>query len=86
MIKYGVVKDRISAIITDTVRANVLEYSGYKTQVIEYIDSDHSLKNLMIRARFTNYQDEEALKNIVNLQKEFNFKQTLLELRGLGVK
>ena len=86
MIKYGVVKDRISAIITDTVRANVLEYSGYKTQVIEYIDSDHSLKNLMIRARYTGYQDDSALENIVNLQNEFNFKQKLLELRKLGVE
>ncbi|HZJ85564.1 MAG TPA: SAM-dependent methyltransferase [Erysipelotrichaceae bacterium] len=86
MIKYGVVKDRISAIITDTVRANVLEYSGYNTQVIEYIDSDHSLKNLMIRARYTNYKDEKALENIINLQKEFNFNQKLLELRNLGVK
>ncbi len=86
MIKYGVIKDRISAIITDTVRANVLEYSGYKTQVIEYIDSDHSLKNLMIRARFTNYIDETAMENIINLQKEFNFNQKLLQLRGLGVK
>lgn len=86
MVKFGVVKDRISAIITDTVRANVLEYSGYNTQVIEYIDSDHSLKNLMIRARFTNHQDDAALENIINLQEEFNFKQTLLELRGLGVK
>lgn len=86
MIKYGVVKDRISAIITDTVRANVLEYSGYNTQVIEYIDSDHSLKNLMIRARFTNYKDEKALENIINLQNEFNFSQKLLELRNLGVK
>ncbi len=86
MIKYGVVKDRISAIITDTVRANVLEYSGYKTQVIEYIDSDHSLKNLMIRARFTNFKDEAAMENIINLQNEFNFEQKLLQLRGLGVK
>lgn len=86
MIKYGVVKERISAIITDTVRANVLEYSGYNTQVIEYIDSDHSLKNLMIRARFTNYKDEKSLENIINLQKEFNFNQKLLQLRGLGEK
>lgn len=85
MIKYGVVKERISAIITDTVRANVLEYSGYNTQVIEYIDSDHSLKNLMIRAKFTNYIDKSALDNIINLQKEFNFKQKLLELRNIGV-
>ena len=85
MIKYGVVKERISAIITDTIRANVLEYSGYNTQVIEYIDSDHSLKNLMIRARFTNHIDKSALENIINLQKEFNFKQKLLDLRSIGV-
>lgn len=86
MIKYGVVKDRLSALITDTIRANVLEYSGYNTQVIEYIDSDHSLKNLMIRARFTNHKSKKSLENIINLQEEFNFQQKLLQLRGLGVK
>ena len=70
MVNFNIVKERMSALITDTVRANVLQYSGYNTQVIEYIDSDHSLKNLMIRARYTGFKDEKALENIVELQKE----------------
>lgn len=77
MLDYNIVKERLSALITDTVRANVLEYLGYNTQVIEYIDSDHSLKNLMIRARYTGFKDQSAYDNIINLQKEYNFKQKL---------
>lgn len=64
MVDFNIIKERMSALITDTIRANVLQYKGYNTQVIEYIDSDHSLKNLMIRARFTNHRDEKALENI----------------------
>ena len=86
MIQYGIVKERLSALITDTVRANILEYSGYQTQVIEYVDSDHSLKNLMIRAKFTDNHSQDALKNILNLQNEFQFSQKLLELRNIGLK
>lgn len=83
MLDFNIVKERMAALITDTVRANVLQYKGYNTQVIEYIDSDHSLKNLMIRARFTNHKDLEALKNIQSLQAEYGFKQTLLNLQNI---
>lgn len=85
MTKFNIVRERLSALITDTVRANVLEYRGYNTQVIEYIDSDHSLKNLMIRARFSNHYDKLALDNIIKLQNEYGFKQKLLQLQEIGV-
>lgn len=75
MLDFNIIKERLSALITDTVRSNVLQYKGYNTQVIEYIDSDHSLKNVMIRARFTNHIDEKALENIVQLQETYNFNQ-----------
>ncbi len=36
--KHGIVKERISALITDTIRADILEYCGYKTQILEFVD------------------------------------------------
>ncbi|MCI9141790.1 MAG: SAM-dependent methyltransferase [Lachnospiraceae bacterium] len=50
ILKYGVVKERMAALITDALRANLLEEKGYDTQILEFIDMEHTPKNLMIRA------------------------------------
>lgn len=50
LLKYGLIKERISALITDAVRANLLEEQGYETQILEFIDMEHTPKNLLIRA------------------------------------
>ena len=48
--KYGIIKERMSALITDALRANILEQHGYETQILEFIDMEHTPKNLLIRA------------------------------------
>ena len=50
ILKYGVIKERMAALITDALRANLLEQQGYDTQILEFIDMEHTPKNLMIRA------------------------------------
>ncbi len=50
LFKYGIIKERMAALITDAVRANLLEQNGYDTQILEFIDMEHTPKNLMIRA------------------------------------
>ena len=50
ILKYGLLKERMSALITDAVRANLLEEQGYDTQILEFIDMEHTPKNLLIRA------------------------------------
>ena len=50
LLKYGLIKERISALITDAVRANLLEAQGYDTQIVEFIDMEHTPKNLLILA------------------------------------
>lgn len=50
VLKYGLLKERLSAILTDAVRANLLEEAGYDTQVLEFIDMEHTPKNILIRA------------------------------------
>lgn len=50
ILKYGVIKERIAALITDAYRADCLERMGYETQILEFIDLEHTPKNLLIRA------------------------------------
>ena len=49
ILKYGLLKERMSALITDAVRANVLEENGYEVQILEFIDMEHTPKNILIR-------------------------------------
>lgn len=47
---YGILKERFAAILTDGLRAQMLESAGYDTQILEFIDIEHTPKNLLIRA------------------------------------
>ena len=48
--KYGIIKERMAALLTDAVRAEILEREGYDVQILEFIDVEHTPKNLLIRA------------------------------------
>lgn len=50
LLRYGLIKERMSALITDTLRASMLEEQGYRTQILEFIDMEHTPKNILIRA------------------------------------
>lgn len=50
VLRYGLLKERMSALLTDGIRANLLEEAGYDTQVLEFIDMEHTPKNILIRA------------------------------------
>ncbi len=50
MLKYGLIKERFAALATDAIRAQTLELMGYKTQILEFIDMEHTPKNILIRA------------------------------------
>ncbi len=50
ILKYGIVKERMAALITDALRAELLETKGYKVQLLEFIDMEHTPKNILIRA------------------------------------
>ena len=69
--------------MTDSVRANLLECAGYKTQLLEFIDISHSPKNILIRASKSNVSKEKrekSLKEVNNLIETFNFNPTLYSL------
>ncbi|MEI3525377.1 MAG: hypothetical protein V8Q27_04000 [Eubacteriales bacterium] len=50
ILKYGILKERIAALATDGLRAELLEQQGYETQLLEFIDMEHTPKNILIRA------------------------------------
>ncbi len=50
LLKHGILKERFAALATDAIRANLLETAGYRTQLLEFIDLEHTPKNLLIRA------------------------------------
>ncbi len=50
MLKYGIIRERFSALLTDALRAELLEQKGYRVQILEFIDMEHTPKNLLIRA------------------------------------
>lgn len=51
LFKHGLLKERFSALVTDALRASLLEEQGYKTDIVEFVDPEHTPKNLLIRAR-----------------------------------
>lgn len=50
VLEYGILKERFAAILTDGLRAQMLTTAGYDTQILEFIDMEHTPKNLLIRA------------------------------------
>ena len=85
--RYGIVKERFCALATDAVRGNLLEYSGYKTQLLEFIDFEHTPKNILIRAVKRPVTpkgvSEKAVAEVERLIKEFGFSPKLWELLGM---
>ncbi len=81
--RYGLLKERTAAIMTDAIRANLLEYSGYKTQILEFIDFTHTPKNLLIRAVKSKIPQEtrdKMMEECESIIKEFNLSPTLYKL------
>ena len=60
VLQYGILKERMAAIMTDAVRANLLTAKGYDTQILEFIDMEHTPKNLLIRAVRTGKRSDQG--------------------------
>lgn len=77
---YGILKERFAAISTDAIRAKLLEAEGHQTQILEFIDMEHTPKNLLIRAVKTGNADKKALSDAAKMSKELNINLTLMKL------
>jgi SAM-dependent methyltransferase len=78
MLKHGILKERMAEMLTDSIRALLLEANGYDTKVFEFISSEHTGKNLMIVAE-KGQGNKNAIKHIENLKSQFGVKQHFLE-------
>lgn len=65
-LKYGLIKERMAALFTDALRAEYLEREGYDTQILEFIDMEHTPKNILIRAVRTGraHENGEEIKQL----------------------
>lgn len=81
MLKHGIIKERISSLITDSLRANVLEILGYNTQILEFIDMDNTPKNIMIRAIKAKKPKNIDKSEYLEFKKSWNIDNPYIEQR-----
>ncbi|GKV65414.1 MULTISPECIES: SAM-dependent methyltransferase [unclassified Sporosarcina] len=60
MLQHGLVKERFAALATDSMRAELLSLVGYEAQLVEFIDMEHTPKNILIRAYRNGRQPDQA--------------------------
>lgn len=85
IMKYGIIKERTAALVTDSVRGCMLEYCGYRTQLLEFVDMAHSPKNILIRAVKSNVSKEKRLRSLdeaTEMCKFLNIEPTIVKLLG----
>ncbi len=79
--RYGIFLERQAVMITDTIRALILEYFGYKTQVMEFIEMEHTPKNVLLVGRKTtkHIKDASIMRQIQDLKQQYGIKEHYLE-------
>ena len=84
--RYGIFLERQAVMITDTIRALMLEYFGYKTQVMEFIEMEHTPKNVLLVGRRTSKgtKDPKILQQIADLKARYGIGRHYLEA-ALGI-
>lgn len=63
VLKYGILKERLAALVTDGLRGTKLEEAGYQVQLLEFIDMEHTPKNILIRAVKTGKKKPEKARS-----------------------
>ncbi len=79
LFQYGIIKERTAALFTDALRAQLLESQGYRVQILEFIDMEHTPKNLLIRA-VRQGEKKDNRHEIEDILKELSVTPTLYRL------
>ena len=81
---YGLIKERFSDLLTDSIRANLLEYKSYDTKILEFVDFSHTSKNILIRAILNRSKSkavkEEKFSEVAKIVEEYNISPCLWRL------
>jgi len=80
--RHGILKERMAAILTDGLRANVMEIMGYKTDIFEFIDMEHTPKNLVIRGFNRGTISKQDVEEYKRFKKYWNINPELEEIMG----
>ena len=84
MTRYGIIKERFSALVTDAIRGNLLEYMGYNVNLLEFVDLSHTPKNILIRAVKNPNKAENvklrAMDEVKRMMEEFGLNQALYRM------
>lgn len=80
MLDHGIIKEKLSSLVTDSLRANILEILGYNVQLLEFIDMEHTPKNILIRAiRSDNTNNLESIGRYKEFKKFWGLKDLYIE-------
>ena len=79
MLKHGLIKERVSSLVTDSLRSLFLESKGYKVQLMEFVSMEHTPKNILIRATKTKKDIKAAEIEYENFKKFWNLKDLFIE-------
>lgn len=86
ILNYGLLKERYSALVTDTIRSQVLEACGYQVQVLEFVDMMHSPKNILLRCRLQEAKQVQLSDEFKGWLASMHLQPTLLkELARMGL-
>lgn len=84
MTRYGIIKERFSALVTDAIRGNLLEYMGYNVNLLEFVDLSHTPKNILIRAVKNPNKAESvklrAMNEVKRMLEEYGINQALYRM------
>ena len=83
LLTHGLIKERFSALLTDSIRAEILKKCGYEVDIIEFVDFAHSPKNLMLRCKLKKTSSPD-LKEVEKLMATYGIKQKLYDLVKTG--
>ena len=79
LLRHGILKERFAALATDALRAALLEAVGYRTQVVEFIDLEHTPKNLLLRAVRSTRPIADSFIRYVDLKSQLGLRAFSLE-------
>ncbi len=85
LFRYGIIQERWASDLTDLIRANILRYLGYQVKIMEFVNIEHTPKNIMITAQYHGKINEAAKQEIYTWMDMFGIsEQYLLSKLGLA--